>query len=80
MNTFYGVILIIFGVCLGLYAGIWWAFVGGIVDIINEIKADETEAVTVAIGIVKILFAGFIGYASAAIFAIPGYLMVCADE
>lgn len=53
--------------CLGLavigyaiYLGLWVCFIGGIVDLINQIKADETSSGTVAWGILKIVCAGTI--------------------
>lgn len=41
--------------------GCWVCFIGGIVDVIEEIRADELEALKIAIGIAKVMFAGFIG-------------------
>lgn len=43
-------------ICLGLYAGLWLMLIGGIIDIINQIKADEVNALVLAVGIVKALF------------------------
>lgn len=60
-----GLALVVGGIALGLYAGLWWAFVGGIVDIINAIKAPDLSAMAIAIGVVKIVCAGAIGAFSA---------------
>jgi hypothetical protein len=76
MKAVIGIIMIVAGIALGLYAGLWWAFIGGIVDVINEIKADDLSATGVAIGVAKVLFAGFVGYISGAVLAVPGYFMV----
>ena len=53
--------------CFGLavigyavYLGLWVCFIGGIIDLINQIKADETSAGTVAFGVLKIIGAGTI--------------------
>ena len=47
-------IAIIFG---GFYCGIWYGLIGGIVDIINQIKRPGgVDAYAIAYGIVKILF------------------------
>lgn len=55
---------------LGIYFGFWWAFIGGIVDIVNEVKGN-VDALNIALGAAKIVFAGVIGvltfYVSAAI-------------
>lgn len=69
-----GVILMVIGVFVGLYLGIWWAFVGGIVDIVNEVKAVETSGLAIAIGAAKIVFFELIGGIPAVIVCGAGYL------
>jgi hypothetical protein len=71
-----GLLMVAAGVVAGLYVGVWWAFIGGIVDIINEIKSVEVTALNVAIGIAKVLFAGFFGWVSAALLILPGALLI----
>lgn len=71
-----GAVLCIAGVALGLYAGLWWAFIGGIVDVITEIRAPELSAMGVALGIVKVLFAGVIGWLAALLLLVPGIGMI----
>ena len=61
MKQLIGIALIIGGVLLGLYVGGWIFFVGGIVDVIAQVQAPEISAVSIAVGIAKIVFAGFIG-------------------
>jgi hypothetical protein len=53
--------MILAGIALGIYVGLWVCFIGGIVDIINQVKATDTDALTVAWGIAKIVLAGFAG-------------------
>lgn len=76
MKNVIGLALIVAGIAFGAYAGIWWAFIGGIVDVINEIRAYDLSAVAVAIGVAKVVFASVIGYVAACIFIIPGYAMI----
>lgn len=64
MKTLLGLLLIGIGIALGLYVGVWLMFVGGIVQIIEQIRAEHLEAMTVAIGIAKVMFAGLGGYLS----------------
>ena len=52
-----GCLIIIGGIILGIYLGIWWCFIGGIVELINAAKATPVDAVEIAYGIAKILFA-----------------------
>jgi hypothetical protein len=71
-----GTVLCIIGVASGLYFGLWWAFIGGIVDVITEIRAPELSAMGVAIGVAKVLFAGVIGQITACFCLIPGIAMI----
>ncbi len=76
MRTVIGILMVLGGVVLGLYVGVWLCFVGGLVDIIETIKAPEIDAMKVAIGAVKILFTGVAGGLSAILLIIPGQVML----
>lgn len=76
MKAVIGILLILAGIALGLYAGLWWAFIGGIVQIIDSIKATPTPAMDVALGIVRIMFAGAIGVFSGMVLLLPGVAML----
>ena len=71
-----GVLLVILGFLLGAYLGVWVCFIGGIVGFINEIKAVETNSMTVAISIAKVLFSGLVGWVSAIGLFVPGFYMI----
>lgn len=71
-----GVLLCILGAALGLYVGVYWAFIGGIVQVIEEIRGPVMNSMSVAIGIVRILFAGFIGVVSSFCLILPGAAMI----
>jgi hypothetical protein len=70
MGQIIGLFLIVFGIGFGIWAGIWWAFVGGIIQIINAFS--PLDAVSIAWGVVKIVFAGVIGWCAAIACIIPG--------
>lgn len=72
LKALVGLLLIIFGVVFGLWAGVWWAFAGGLIDIFNAIKYEHVEASVGAWGCVKVAFAGVIGWGSALLCIIPG--------
>ncbi len=73
MTKLAGIILVVSGIVLGLYIGIWVCFIGGIVQIINEIKSpDAVNAINVAIGIGRIIFAGIIGWVVTILGILPG--------
>jgi len=76
MKTILGLILISVGVVVGLYVGFWWAFIGGITQIVNAVIAPEVIATTVAWGVAKVVFASLLGWISALVFIIPGWGLV----
>lgn len=78
MQDIIGVVMVVAGVVLGLYVGVWLCFIGGIVDVINAIKAEDIIALDIAIGIGKYVFAGAIGMLSAMVLIVPG--MACWDK
>lgn len=79
MQKTVGILMIITGVIAGIYAGLWWAFIGGIVDIIQAIRAPELLEMDVAIGVAKIMFAGLIGWVVSLFFLLPGYTLLEKD-
>lgn len=76
MRNVLGFLMIGAGVVCGVYFGVWWAFIGGIVDVIASIRAEELVAMNVAIGIAKFMLAGVIGFGTAVILVIPGVAML----
>lgn len=71
-----GIILILIGACLGFYIGLWVCFIGGIIQVIEQIRVEHLEASIVAWGIAKVIFAGFFGWLSGLIFILPGYAIL----
>lgn len=67
-----GLAMILGGLVLGAYVGVWVCFIGGIVDVITEIRAEELSAMAVAIGVAKVVFSGACGALSAYLLIIPG--------
>jgi len=76
MKNVIGMALILAGIVCGLYAGVWWAFIGGIINVIEAVRAEELIASHVAIGVAKVVFAGVIGWASAVCLALPGVVLL----
>jgi len=74
MRNIIALLLIIGGIILSLYVGIWVCFIGGITALISEIRAEHLEAMDVAFSIARIAFSGGIGSLAGAIF-IPGLLL-----
>lgn len=66
-NPFIQFIAAVMALCsvgFGVYVGFWCCFIGGIVDIIKEVKQDDVEALVVAFGVVKIMLSTLCGFAA----------------
>lgn len=74
-----GFLLVALGALLGLYVGGWVMFIGGIMAIANAIDTQTLTAMLIAINVIKILLAGFIGWAIFWIGAIIGKIMIDLD-
>ena len=61
MRTIIGVGIMLGGVLFGVYIGIWVMFIGGIVQVIEQIRAEDLKALSVAIGVAKVFFATPVG-------------------
>lgn len=72
----FGIVLMVFGVVAGIYAGIWWAFIGGIIDVVDAFSAASVSATAVAFGVAKVVFAAPIGWLSFTLFFATGYVFV----
>ena len=75
MKIYIGAGMVVLGVCLGIYIGFWVCFVGGIVDVIQAIRAPSLLVLQVGIGVGKVMFAGFFGWLSGMLLVIPGAVM-----
>lgn len=58
ISAILGSLIIIAGIAGGVYVGVWLMFIGGVVQIINAIKATTLVPIDIAIGIAKIMFCG----------------------
>ena len=76
MKQLIGLLLVIVGVALGLYVGIYLCFFRGIVTVIEQIRADVMVTSILAWGIVRIFLAGFFGWLSAFVMVIPGMVLM----
>ena len=78
MKTFFGIILTIGGVALGFWLGLWVMFVGGIIQVVNSLPHEvlgmcvPADARGIALGILRITLASFVGYVSGSILIYPG--------
>lgn len=80
MKTLIGLLLVLAGIALGLYVGIWVCFIGGIVEIVTAIKATPVPALQLAVGIAKILFSGVLGQLSFWLVTVVGLAFIQSDR
>ena len=67
------------GLCAGLYAGLWLCFIGGIMDIIGQLRAVEPSALSVLFALIKMAVAAPVGWFCAFALILPG-AAILADE
>ena len=80
MRRFIGITMVIFGLCLGVYVGLWKCFIMGIVGIIDALRTPESmTSLQVAISIVKVMFAGAFGWVAGLIPAFLGMIVLIDD-
>ncbi len=75
MKTVIGGIMIVVGALAGIYVGFYLMFIRGIVQLINSVTP-EVIASGIAFGIVKIMFAGLVGWAVAIVLIAPGVALL----
>jgi len=62
MKMVLGVSLILFGIGVWGYCGLYWAFIGGIIGVIEQVRAPSMDNYVLAWEILKIVLAGPIGF------------------
>jgi uncharacterized membrane protein len=78
MKALMGIVLVLAGIVLGVYVGVWVMFVGGIVAVVEAIKADPVNSLGIAWGIVRIVFASTatVAIISFWLLALPGVALL----
>jgi len=74
-GNYLGCVMMIAAVFLGLYIGIYVCFIGGIVDILNEIKGTApVSGLAIIWALIKIFIASAAGWISFFSLAGPGFI------
>lgn len=71
-----GIILLVGGILVGLYMGIWWCFIGGIVAVIEAVKVTPINSYDFACGVTRVIFAIPIGWACFLFTSCIGFVLV----
>jgi hypothetical protein len=61
MKYVIGTIMILAGLALGLYLGLWVFFIGGIIKFINDVQVHPIVAGDIAWDVIRILVASTVG-------------------
>ena len=75
MKIILGILLILGGIALGLWLGVWVCFIGGIVQVVNACKATPISGMGIALGLLRFGCSSIAGWGSFAICA--GVASVC---
>ena len=67
MKEIIGILVIVLGIAAAIYVGVWLLFILGIVQIVDACKADPVSSWGIAIGIVRIVSASFVGLVMVAV-------------
>ena len=73
MRNFLGVLMIVAGVALGFYVGLWVCFIGGIVEIVDNFPHDVGGVIW---GALKFFLSSIAGYVSASVLVFPGVALM----
>ena len=76
MQKMFGLILVIASLFVGVYFGFFWAFIGGIVQIIKEVTSGDFGIMGIGFGVLKVMFATVIGYISFFVTLLMGVAMM----
>jgi len=80
MKALFGLLLILGGIALGLYVGLYLCIYGGIMNLVDVFNTFNTTQVLngagLAIGVIKIMCAGVCGALSAYVLIIPGVTLI----
>jgi hypothetical protein len=68
--------LILSGVALGLYVGVWFCLIGGITELVDIIKMYNYDSMAIALSIARIICAGLLGSVSGYMLIIPGFIIL----
>jgi len=71
MRKAIGVTLVLCAGAIGVWVFFWWGLVGGVMQIVEQVKAPHTSALWVALGVVRVLFAGPIAVMATKLVIIP---------
>jgi len=72
MKKTLGLVMIILSIPMAFYVALWLCFIGGIVQVIEGIKASPVEAISIALGFLRIFCTSIAGWASFFLLFFPG--------
>lgn len=76
MSRLIGILLILAGLVLAGFIGIWVMLVGGIIQVLDAVQVDPIDSGTIAWGVVRILFASTAAAIAGYLLAIPGMALL----
>jgi hypothetical protein len=74
-----GVLIIILGIAGGIYLGAWLCFVGGIIQVIEAVKATPIISSGIAIGLLRIVSASLVGWVTFLFCSVVGAFFITSN-
>jgi hypothetical protein len=74
MRIIFGILLILGGIALGLWLGVWVCFIGGIVQIVRSCQAHPVSGLGIAFGWIRFCCSALAGWGSFSVCAFAGSL------
>lgn len=71
-----GVLLMLLGIVVGLYLGVWVLFIGGLADGLRILFVGPFNAFWLAVDVLRVLSAAFVGWGSFVLLFATGYSML----
>ena len=68
--------MILSGIALGLYVGVWLCLVSGIIGLVDVVKMHNYDSMAIALSIARIICAGLLGSVSGYMLIIPGFIIL----
>jgi hypothetical protein len=68
--------MILAGIVVGIYIGVWIMFIKGIVQIIEGAKYNPVNAIDIGFGIFRVLCSTVVGWLSTLLLVTPGFMIL----
>lgn len=76
MKVLCGIVLVLLGLAVGLYVGLWLCLAGGIIQIVNALQVSPIDGTGIAVGVIRIICSSLAGGFAALVCLLPGMALL----